>query len=314
MDETQYQQIYKRLFAVFTDPRVDEVLANGLDGLWVIAGGQTIRASSPLACPHSSAFLSPHSSPFSSLDMMLLWLSELARRHGLRLDPVCGSAGGSLEDQGYRWHCVLPPLAQDGPLLSIRRHRFSHLALSNFTADEAQMAALIAAARGRAHLLIVGPTGSGKSTLLATLLRDFAAHERVVLVESLAELPSPSPCSVRLLERQANLEQIGAVSLTRLVHEALRLRPDRLVIGEIRSHEAAAYLEALLSGHMGVMTTLHAINVGDALARLSLLARGAGWTAAPAGWQGVPLVVAVLERGHPPRLAEVAAVSFVPSG
>jgi len=104
------------------------------------------------------------------------------------------------------------------------------------------------------------------------------------------------------------------VSLTRLVHEALRLRPDRLVIGEIRSHEAAAYLEALLSGHLGVMTTLHASSVGDALARLSLLARGAGWTAAPLGWDGVPLVVAVLERGARPRLAEVASLRFVPSG
>jgi len=298
MDEILFQQIYARLFAVFADPQVDELLVNGLAGLWLVAGGHTSRGTTP----------------FNSLETMVVWLSELARRHGLRLDPLCGSAGGTLEGHAYRWHCVLPPLSQDGPLLAIRRHRFSEVSLANFTADPKSLSALLAAAKSRAHLLIVGPTGSGKSTLLAALLREFALNERVVLVESLSELPTPSPCSVRLLERQANLEQVGAVSLTRLVHEALRLRPDRLVIGEIRSHEAAAYLEALLSGHLGVMTTLHASSVGDALARLSLLARGAGWTAAPLGWDGVPLVVAVLERGARPRLAEVASLRFVPSG
>jgi pilus assembly protein CpaF len=145
------------------------------------------------------------------------------------------------------------------------------------------------------------------------LLRRFAADERVVLVESLAELPLPSPCSVRLLERRPNLENIGAVSMTRLVQEALRLRPDRLVVGEVRGGEANALCQSLVSGHQGVMTTLHADNPEDAIAKLVLLAGSSSGRRSSPVWAGTLLQVIMMGRGTPPRLLSVTEQRFVPS-
>jgi pilus assembly protein CpaF len=286
------------LMTYFSDPAVDELVVNGGCGMWLVRGDR-LRAAS---------------SPFAHAEEVAMWAQELARQQGIRLDPLCGAAGGSLPEQAFRWHCVLPPLAPDGTLFSLRRHRFDSLCISDFRACPNLMEQLRGVMQRREGLLIAGPTGSGKTTLLAALLRLHAASERVILVESLSELPLPSPCSVRLLERRPNLEGIGAVGLTRLVQEALRLRPDRLVIGEIRGHEAGAFCESLMSGHEGVMSTIHASNPDDAIARLSFLASSGGLHRAPTAWPGLELHVAMLERCIPPRLVSLSSHRFVPSG
>ena len=286
------------LMTFFSDPAVDELVVNGGCGVWLVLG-DSLRAAT---------------SPFVHSEEVAMWAQELARHNGIRLDPLCGAAGGSLRDEAFRWHCVLPPLAPDGALFSLRRHRFDSLCLSDFRSSPGATEQLCGVMERRESLLIAGPTGGGKTTLLAALLRLHAASERVILVESLSELPLPSLCSVRLLERRPNLEGIGAVSLTRLVQEALRLRPDRLVIGEIRGHEAGAFCEALMSGHQGVMSTIHANNPSDAIARLSFLASSGGLRGAPHAWPGLELHVAMLERGMPPRLVSVSSHRFVPTG
>ena len=298
MDKARFFTLMSALMTHFSEPEVDELVVNGGCGMWLVIG-DSLRSSI---------------SPFAHAEEVAMWAQELARHHGIRLDPLCGAAGGSLPEQAFRWHCVLPPLAPDGALFSLRRHRFDSLCLSDFRASPEVLEQLHGLMEQRESLLIAGPTGGGKTTLLAALLRHHAAKERVILIESLSELPVPSLCSVRLLERRPNLEGIGAVSLTRLVQEALRLRPDRLVIGEIRGHEAGAFCEALMSGHEGVMATIHANSPSDAIARLSFLASSGGASRAPNAWTGLGLHVAMLERGTPPRLRSVSNHRFVPSG
>ena len=297
MDGSQFKVIEETLFANFDRSEVDEILVNGDRGLWVVIGDR----------------LELGFSPFSSLAQLAAWAQEMARRNGVRLDPICGSGGGSLQQNNFRWHCVLPPLTPDGALLAIRKHRFTQIGLDDFVASPETAAALRVIASTRCHLLIVGPTGSGKTSMMSAILSEYAEKERVVLVEALAELPLPSPCSVRLLERRPNLDNIGAISMTRLVQEALRLRPDRLVIGEVRGHEVAALCEALISGHGGVMATLHANDPDDALARLEVLASGSGWSKAARSWRGIDLSILMMSRGIPPKLTGIYQRHFVPT-
>ncbi len=285
-DSPEFEAVWQDLLAFFADPTVDEVLVNGTHGLWLVqAAGLTGRPS-----------------PFASTAAFSGWLLALARREGVRLDPLCGAAGGSLMQESFRWHCVLPPLSQDGPLFSLRRHRFDVLSLCDFAAAPAVLAAVAAAMTARSCVLVAGPTGAGKTSLLVALLRAYAAAERVVIVEALAELPRVSAACVRLLERRANLENIGEVGMARLVSEALRLRPDRLVVGEIRGSEARVFVETLGTGHGGMMATIHAGSVEEALARLRCLAGPDGGVTRPA------LHVVLVERGCPPRIRSLTHV------
>lgn len=272
-------EVLRRLLAAFDDPSVDEVLVNGAHGAWAVGAAGTRSVSSP----------------FGGEDELCDWLLAFAERREVRLDPVVGAAGGSLGDGDLRWHAVLPPLSRDGPLLSLRRHRFGQVRLGDFAGDPIDFARLREAMRRRVPLLIAGPTGSGKTTLLAALLKAEAAEERLVVIESLAELPRLSPYAVRLVARPPGLGGEGAVTVARLLAEALRLRPDRLVIGEIRDAEARAFVEAARAGHGGVMATIHAATPDEALRRLASLGGGIDCG-------DLPLVVAVTARGRPPRL------------
>lgn len=272
------------LLAAFQDDDVDEVLINGASGAWAVA------ACGTRALPY----------PFASADAYYDWLLAFAESQDVRLDPVAGAAGGTWRDGAYRWHAVLPPMSRDGPLFSLRRHRFDDLGLDAFAGAKTEFARLRKAAIARGPLLIAGPTGSGKTTLLAALLRAVAGDERIVTIEALPELPVLSPFCVRLVGRAANLEGRGAIAPERLLAEALRLRPDRLVIGEIRSNEAQAFLAAARAGHGGVIATIHAGTAQDACTRLYSLA-GVGRES----MRDLPLTVAVLARGVPPRLVSV---------
>ncbi|WP_285113984.1 TadA family conjugal transfer-associated ATPase [Leifsonia sp. fls2-241-R2A-40a] len=181
---------------------------------------------------------------------------------------------------GVRAHAVLPPISTGGALLSIRVPAREQPSLDDLVAgggvrhDERDR--LLAAVRARANLLITGASGAGKTTLLAALLGNAPPDERIVVIEDVAELRIPHPHVVGLQTRQPNLEGAGGVDLRRLVREALRMRPDRLVLGECRGEEVRDLLGALNTGHDGGAGTLHANSLEDVPARLEALGALAG--------------------------------------
>ncbi len=181
---------------------------------------------------------------------------------------------------GVRVHAVLPPISTTGTLLSIRVPRRERLSLDDLVSagsvSSAQAAILRTAIAQRLNLLVTGAAGAGKTTLLAAMLAEAPAHERIVLIEDVAELRVSHPHVVGLQARQANLEGAGSVGLQQLVREALRMRPDRLVLGECRGAEVQDLLSALNTGHDGGAGTLHANSLADVPARLEALGALAG--------------------------------------
>jgi pilus assembly protein CpaF len=181
---------------------------------------------------------------------------------------------------GIRLHAVIPPLAPDGTHVSLRLLRQEHLDLPGFAGcgslPPAWIPVLEAVISRRAAYLISGGTGAGKTTLLAALLSRVPADERIVLVEDVSELLPRHPHVVRLEARHANVEGRGAVTLEDLVRQALRMRPDRLVVGECRGAEVRDLLAALNTGHAGGCGTVHANAAVDVLARLAALGSLAG--------------------------------------
>ncbi|WP_425555042.1 TadA family conjugal transfer-associated ATPase [Gryllotalpicola daejeonensis] len=184
---------------------------------------------------------------------------------------------------GIRVHAALPPVSVGGTVISIRVPRTVGLSLDELAAagmaTEAQRAALAGAVGARRNLLITGATGSGKTTLLAALLALAPPDERIVVVEDLAELQVRHPHVVSLEARHANLEGAGEIGLARLVREALRMRPDRLVVGECRGAEVRELFAALNTGHEGGAGTLHANSLADVPARIEALGALAGLSA-----------------------------------
>jgi pilus assembly protein CpaF len=176
---------------------------------------------------------------------------------------------------GSRVNVIIPPLALDGPVMSIRRFPAAPLRMDNLLALRAlslEMAQfLAAAAEAKLNLLISGGTGSGKTTLLNILSGFIPAGERIVTIEDAAELRLQQPHVVRLETRPPNIEGRGAIGQSLLVRNALRMRPDRIILGETRGPEALDMLQAMNTGHEGSMTTIHANTARDALARLESL-------------------------------------------
>ena len=177
---------------------------------------------------------------------------------------------------GSRVNVVIPPLALDGPALTIRRFAGEPLTGDDLvelgTIDDAMLDLLRAAVRARRNLLVTGGTGSGKTTTLAALAAFVPPRERLVTIEDAAELRIPLPHVVRLESRPASLEGAGAVSIRALVRNALRMRPDRIVVGEVRGGEALDMLTAMTTGHEGSLSTLHASSPADAIRRVQTLA------------------------------------------
>ncbi len=245
------------LTAFLVDPTVTDVLVNGVD-VWIDRGAGLVR------CDFT----------FSS-DMQVRRLAQrLAAACGRRLDEGSPYVDARLPD-GTRLHAVLPPVATDGPYLSLRtfrEHAFSLndlVRLDTLSESGAEMLGAIVAAR--LSYLISGGTGSGKTTLLATLLSEVPPSERIVIVEDAAELRPRHPHVVGLQARTANVEGAGAIGLRDLLRQALRMRPDRLVVGECRGAEVVDLLGALNTGHEGGAGTLHANTAADVPARLEAL-------------------------------------------
>ncbi|WP_157237058.1 TadA family conjugal transfer-associated ATPase [Promicromonospora sukumoe] len=283
---------------------VTDVLVNGPHDVWVERGAGLERVPVGLG---------------STADVRALAV-RLAALGGQRLDDACPTVDARLPD-GTRLHAVLEPLAESGALISLRVLRTRAFTIDELVVGRAlprQWAGLLRAlVRRRANVLISGGTGSGKTTLLAALLSLVPDDERVVTVEEARELRPAHPHVVHLAARRANVEGAGAVDLADLVRNALRMRPDRIVLGECRGAEVREVLMAMNTGHDGGFATLHANAVAVVPARLEALAGLAGMTreAVAAQAAGALDVVLHLRRRQGTRyLAEVGLVGRGPGG
>lgn len=200
---------------------------------------------------------------------------------GRRVDESTPMVDARLAD-GSRVNAIIPPIALDGPCVSIRKFRKQALTAEDMmgsgTLTAAQVDFLHERVAGRANLLVVGGTGSGKTTLLNLLSSWISEDERIITVEDAAELRLEHAHTVRLETRPPNLEGERAVTARDLVRNALRMRPDRIIVGEVRGDEVLDMLQAMNTGHDGSMTTLHANGPRDAIHRMELLAGFAGFT------------------------------------
>lgn len=245
------------------DPRVSDV--------FVLGSGQVFVDSGDGAYPVMGLVLSRTTA------------TELARsliEHGGRhIDDITPVADVSL-GTGIRVHAVLPPISTAGPLVSIRVGQKRPARVEDLELEHRDLVipALLRAVAAKKTLLISGATGSGKTTMLAALLSYAPRTERLLVVEDVAELRIDHPHVVSLETRQANIEGTGEIGLTRLLREALRMRPDRLIVGECRGVEIADMLQAFLTGHTGGATTVHAATLQDVPARLHALGGLAGLT------------------------------------
>jgi pilus assembly protein CpaF len=193
---------------------------------------------------------------------------------GLRIDRASPGVDARLPG-GARLHALLPPVAVDGPYVTIRRPTIRRLSINAF-ADEATVGYLTDAVQARRTILVTGATGAGKTTLLNALASALPTCERIITIEDAAELALLHPHVVRLEARPPGADGLGAVTIRDLVRHALRMRPDRFVIGEVRGPEALDMIQALLTGHAGSMATLHANSAADGLLRLETMAMSAG--------------------------------------
>lgn len=239
---------------------------------------------------------------------------RLALAAGRRLDDASPCVDGWIAARGVRLHAVLAPVAADGTCLSLRvlRHTAHDLAALRRvgTFDDAGEALLRAVVAARLSLLVSGGTGSGKTTLLNALLSAAGPAERVIIVEDAEELRPAHPHVVRLVARPANIEGAGGVSLRELVRQALRMRPDRVIVGEVRGGEVADLLAAMNTGHDGGAGTVHANSAAEVPARLEALAAIAGMERAALHSQLAAAVQVILHMRRLPsgRVLDAIAV------
>jgi pilus assembly protein CpaF len=206
-------------------------------------------------------------------------IDRIVSRIGRRIDESSPMVDARLKD-GSRVNAIIPPLAIDGPSLSIRRFAVDKMTLDDLATRGAltgYMAEFLkGAAKSKLNILISGGTGSGKTTMLNAISNFIPKDERVITLEDSAELQLQLPHVLRLETRTANVEGKGEITLRDLVRNSLRMRPDRVVIGEVRSGEAFDMLQAMNTGHEGSLTTVHANTPRDALARLENMVSMAG--------------------------------------
>ncbi|MEN6366516.1 MAG: CpaF family protein [Thermoguttaceae bacterium] len=207
-------------------------------------------------------------------------IDRIISKVGRRVDETCPMVDARMAD-GSRFNAIIPPLALDGACVSIRRFGANPLKLEdllNYHAFTPEMVMLLEGAiKARLNIVISGGTGSGKTTLLNTLSSFIPNTDRIVTIEDAAELQLQQDHVVRLETRPANIEGKGAINATDLVRNALRMRPERIIIGECRGSEALDMLQAMNTGHEGSMTTLHANSPRDALSRLETMVMMAGF-------------------------------------
>jgi pilus assembly protein CpaF len=248
---------------LLADPTVEEVMVNGPHQVYVERRGR----------------IEPVEAGFADEEELRNAIERILAPLGRRIDELSPMVDARLAD-GSRVNAVIPPLAIDGPALSIRRFGASrpgpHELVESGSLTEPQLELLEQAVGARRSILVSGGTGSGKTTLLGALSSFVAADERLVTIEDAAELRLQRRHVVRLESRPAGVEGRGEVTIRDLLRNSLRMRPDRIVIGEVRGVEALDLLTALNTGHRGALSTIHANSPADALARLETLALMAG--------------------------------------
>jgi pilus assembly protein CpaF len=245
------------LQAPMNDPKVSDILVNGPREVYLERDGRLT---------HSKIV-------FADDAHLMAVIQRIAARVGRRVDEMSPMVDARLPD-GSRVNAVIPPLSLSGPVLSIRRFgvrlKRDDLIANGSCAAE-MMDLLGAAVEGRVSMVVSGGTGAGKTTLLNALSSHIPADERLVTIEDTAELLLQQPHVIRLETRPANLEGVGEVRQRDLVRNALRMRPDRIIIGECRGPEALDMLQAMSTGHEGSLTTVHANDTRDALSRLETM-------------------------------------------
>jgi pilus assembly protein CpaF len=246
------------------DPTVSDILINGPRNIYVERRGRMEKTTVA----------------FRNNDHLMQIIDRIISKVGRRVDETCPMVDARMSD-GSRFNAIIPPLALDGACVSIRRFGSNPLKLEdllNFKAFTPEMVMLLEGAiKARLNIVISGGTGSGKTTLLNTLSSFIPNHERIVTIEDAAELQLQQDHVVRLETRPANIEGKGAITATDLVRNALRMRPERIIIGECRGPETLDMLQAMNTGHEGSMTTLHANTPRDAVARLETMIMMSGF-------------------------------------
>ena len=251
------------LASLMADPAVTDILVNGPRQVYVERFGRLEKSDVR----------------FRDVEHLVRIIQRIAARVGRRIDESSPMVNARLPD-GSRVNATLPPATIDGPTLSIRRfghrrlRRTDLMQLGMFSPEVYEF--LDAAVRGRKNILVSGGTGSGKSTLLGALAEAIPDRERVVTIEDSAELILDQEHVVRMETRPANIEGRGLITARDLVINALRMRPDRIIVGEVRGGEALDMLQAMNTGHDGGMTTVHANSPRDAFARLETMVLMAG--------------------------------------
>lgn len=278
------------------DPAVTDILVNGPSEVWIDRGDGLQRSGVR----------------FRDENSVRLLAQRLAAAAGRRLDEAAPYVDARLAD-GTRVHAVIPPIAASGTLISLRVPRRRAFTMDDLiragTVTPDQAACLTALIDARLAFLISGGTGTGKTTILSTLLGLVDHNHRILLVEDSAELRPEHPHVIRLESRPANLEGAGSVSLRDLVRQALRMRPDRVVVGEVRGAEVVDLLSALNTGHEGGCGTVHANSATDVPARLEALGLTAGLPrAAVHALVGAGLDAVIHLRRGPDRVRQLDAI------
>ena len=282
---------------LLADPQVTDVLVNAGAGVWVDRGDGLTRADCDVGDEQAVRRLAV----------------RLAGIAGRRLDDTSPYVDGLLPG-GVRLHAVLPPIAVEGSHISLRVPRRVAPSLDDLarwgTFSTGWLRVLEALVSRRCSFVVSGGTGSGKTTLLGAMLGEVNDRERLVIVEDVRELAIDHPHVVRLQSRPANVEGRGEIGLTSLVRQSLRMRPDRLVVGEVRGAEVREMLTALNTGHEGGCGTLHANTGADVVARFEALGALAGLspTAVHAQLLSAVQVVVHVRRGYGRRFVDTVAV------
>ncbi len=247
------------------DDAITDIMVNGYDQVYVETRGKLHKTEVA----------------FQDDQHLMLIIDRIVSKVGRRVDEASPMVDARLPD-GSRINAIVPPLAIDGPALSIRRFGRQRFRIEDLVAKEAltteMMDFLAAAARSRLNVMVCGGTGSGKTTLLNCLSAFIPENERIVTIEDSAELRLQQPHVVRLETRPPNLEGKGEVTQRDLVRNCLRMRPDRIIVGEVRGAEVIDMLQAMSTGHDGSIATVHANSTRECLSRLEMMMLLAGYS------------------------------------
>jgi len=246
------------LECLFDDPTISDILVNGARTVYIERGG----------------LLELTKLQFRDDQHLMRIIDRIVSKVGRRVDESNPMVDARLLD-GSRVNAIIPPLAVDGPLLSIRRFSRDKLSPKDLVAKRAispgMMQLLESAVKARLNIVIVGGTGAGKTTLLNALSAFIPSNERIITIEDAAELQLKQPHVARLETRPANIEGQGAIRQRQLLINSLRMRPDRIVVGEVRGEEALDMLQAMNTGHDGSLTTIHANSPREAVSRMEVM-------------------------------------------